>query len=386
MTDNKMLQGLLLICIVCLLGATAVTLLDYSRYTEDGSARVAAAAEAAPETATAPESASVLRLAPEDTWAVGIVDVKALLAAQIIQALKPEAEPGMPAMDPTQMAQGVDSVATFGFTAGEEMLWCALVECQEGARAALEQQIVQMGEQVTVAGLTAYAIKPPAAEPGMAPMAPADIPGVPDLSAQEGVLAFADDTTLLAGSSESALGTMIANYQGDSGAGVGSELQQLLQGQAGSQVQFAAVLPGALSDLVPEGQAGEVPAGLASLKGGALGVNLAADVKLAAMLRLGTDADAQQVVQEATAQLDPLKQQVQQMAQADAAMQPLADAVNGISVSSAGTDVNMSATLTADAIKSLPALVMAAMMGGMGGAMDMGGEAMPEPAFDFGTE
>lgn len=294
-------------------------------------------------------------LAPEDTLAAVVLDLQALTEAPIIQRLEQQMRMMMPPTDPTrpQAREQVERAVLFVSGTLEEPSVAALVKLMPGARAVIEEEIAAEAEEVTIEGLKAYKASPETVSPGL-PLA--------DAEDREMLAAFADDLTLLFAASQEALQTLITNHGRGSGAGLGADLQSILDIHAGDGLNLAFTLPEDLISAVPEEDREEVPEMIRSMKAAALGVSADEQLRMRASLRMGSTAEAQTLVQEAQSLLDEQKQQLQTQMQASPQMagmlQPIVEVMDRVSISTSEADARFSITLTDQDLMALPMLMM----------------------------
>jgi hypothetical protein len=332
-----------------------MTWADIARHKGAPGVAVAAPGEAAPaapaeEPAEAEQVAPQLKFAPRGTWGVVLADIGRLADSPIAKQMQQQ----MPVPQADQAGKP-GTVAVFMLPDEGDITWCGLMEMEELNRDQFEQQITEaQGVQTkTVAGLDAYV---------------AEQPGTPGSL----IMALADESTFLLAGSESALGIIADAYGSGGGAGVGSDLQQMLNIYPDESIRLAAALP---PELLSQAGAGQpVPEQVSAVQVIAAGIDLTDQINVGATMRMsGADA-AEQLAADANAKLDEarqsLKQQIESNPDAAGMFQPVLPVLDKLSLSADGADVKGSLQVSQQELEGLMGAGMMMLMGGMGpGAM-----------------
>ncbi|MHC4789529.1 MAG: hypothetical protein ACYS8K_10060, partial [Planctomycetota bacterium] len=316
--------------------------------------------------------ANLLKLAPQNTLGVGVLNVKSLLASPLYQQAKSTAQQQMPGQQqsPTEKA---NMIVAFLFPSaegsGKPVSAAGVATFDAPIQAELEPILAQQAEQVTIEGMVAYK------KPG------------------SGVVALADEKTMLFGSDESAVALMARSYKAGGGAELSAEVRQMLAPFAGDTAYGGLVLTDELRALAAaEEEGGDVPPYMQQAVGGAFGLKVSDQMELKGLLRLAGPEGAQQAQAELEAKLAEAKQQMQQEAQDDpmaaAMLGPLMGIMDSVQAGSEDADLRVSLTVTQEQFQGLMqaafGLMMRAMMSGQGGpamgpGMPMGPPSGPGP-------
>ena len=277
--DSKLIQGLLVGSCLLLLFASFTTLAEYLQYGSESPAITGTGGSGAPPAGrtTAPPAAAkdaLTEMAPAGAVGYIKVNVATLVATPLMKSLTQ----GQPTpVDPQNFEYAVAFVL---FDAGaEEAELCGIVKIKGTARE--EITALLEGTPVTVEGMEAYA-------------------------SGDGMIALADDTTLLAADSQANLARMIKAFQG-SGRGDLSGAQRAASAYASDMVQGGFVLTDELRAVA----AGEpdTPAWVANAQSVAFGLSLTDGLSVRAAADLDDDAAAQQAATDGAAGINQMKQE-----------------------------------------------------------------------------
>ena len=360
MIDNRMLQGLLIAAAVCLVFATAMSLGDISRYNRVRVAPIASAAPspapAKPAPAAAAPSGQILALAPAGTVGIAHVNVQSVLKAPLLLTMTKKK--GGP---PADLAALEEAAVFLLPPENGKKRFAGIVKLTAGGRGKVEPTLDKSGATSTVEGLQAFQ------------------------SSDGGWLAFADDNTLLGGSSKALLTTMIKLYKGQETGGADAKALDLANTYPTANIRGGFLITQAMRDAVkntPE----QVPAFLANARGMAFGITVAADLQVGALFRFATADDAQAALSAMNARLTQQKERLSAQAKKKAAPAaaaaapptPLSALLDKVQLSAQGTDCRISLGLDKQDVQGLAPMVammvMSAMVhGGPGGP----GTAMP---------
>ena len=349
--DSKLTQGLLVGSCLLLLFASFTTLAEYLQYGADVPT-VSTAGTGTPSaggSTGAPRAAKadLLELAPAGAFGYIKVDVSEILGSSLGQTLT-EGQP-----EPVDL-QKLDNTIAFVLLGdeaqGPEM--CAVMKTKGSAREAAASLLT--GTPVTVEGLDAYA--------------------TPD---GEGMVAVADETTILAASSQQGLAKMVKAFQGSGRADL-SAARQLVSAYDGDPCYGAFVLTDEIKQMAAA--QGDAPAWLDKAQGGAFGVALTDGLAINGMMELGDSGAAQQAAAEGTAKVTEMKQAMSQPNNLMAMMlMPLKPLIDGAAVTADGSAVRLSIQVSQAQLDTM-AESLKQMQEGMGGGGGMpGGPGMAFP-------
>ena len=299
--DNKLIQGMLIGTFLLTLFATLTTVAEIRVYNRaPGTSAVGA------EVATAPKAAGLAAYAPEGAFGFVKVDVRKIRNASFVPKIKellPPQEEGAP--DPSK---GVEQVALFflpGAAAGpgqEPSVDVSGVIKVSGS--AFEAELAKKATQVTVGDLSAYKIAADAVE--TMPL-PVSLP-----KGKEALLAKADDSTFILGSSEDVLRKAMNAYRGEGRARL-SAAQDLASPYAADAVSGGFALPEAIRKQIAASP--ETPEWAKNIEGVAVGFSVASGLELKALVELGSSETAGQAAKEVNAKWAPAKEQMKGKAQ-----------------------------------------------------------------------
>ena len=355
--DSKLIQGLLIGSCILLLFGTIMTVADITNYK---GLQAVSAAEPGPSAAAEPAArpqAGLLDLAPAGAMGYVSFDIPKLLASPLLQSLT-EGQP-MP-VD----AQKIGQAAVFLLSvSAEEGEWCGVFKTKGTTPEDFAQFLT--GTPVTVEGMEAYPMQPPAGPmggPGAGPQA---------------MIALADDTTVLAGSSQGNLAKAIKAFKGEARGDL-SGARQMAAAYARDAVNGAFVVTDEMkAELAADP---ETPTWMADATGGAFGISVAAGLAVKGMLELGNADAAQQAAAEGTAKINEFKQQMSDPTDIMAMMfQPFKPLIDNMTASADGSAVRMSITLSEAELNAMGEALKQMQQGMMGGGMPGAGPDMAFP-------
>ncbi|NIM69176.1 MAG: hypothetical protein GTO48_01670, partial [Xanthomonadales bacterium] len=250
--------------------------------------------------------------------------------------------------------------------------FCVVVKVAAGAREQLETFLAQQGQQATVAGMEGYRVSG-----GPGPMAGGGLMG-----GAQGVVAFADDSTLLAADSEANLQAIAQAYRSGAGAGVSKELKGMLDLYSGSAVRLAVAPPQSILGQIARSE--QAPGALGQMTAAAFGLDLDDQTRFKANVRMSSAEAAGQLADQVNATLDQQKQQMQQQAEADpqmaAMVQPMLGLLEKLHLSAEGNDLNVAIDVTPQELQGVMQMAMMMAMSGMMGGPGAGfGGGPPSP-------
>ncbi|GAH74331.1 unnamed protein product, partial [marine sediment metagenome] len=219
------------------------------------------------------------------------------------------------------------------------------------------------GEPVTVEGMEAYPMEPPG---------PMDAGPQP-----QAMIALADDTTVLAGSSQGNLAKAIKAFKGEARGDL-SGPRRMAAAYASDAFNGALIVTDEMRALAAAEE--DASTWMADVQGGAFGISVAAGLAVKGMLELGNADAAQQAAAEGTAKIDELKQQMSQPTDIMAMMfQPFKPLIDAMAVTADGSAVRMSITLTEAELNAMGEGLKQMQEGMMGGGMPGAGPGMAFP-------
>ncbi|MCD6416702.1 MAG: hypothetical protein J7M08_08415 [Planctomycetes bacterium] len=358
MNDDKLLQGMLIAASVCLAFGIAMAWADISHYKglpEPTSLPAVQSPQPAgqPETEAAQPADNLVALAPEGTVGVATVDVARLISR--LEELQPAQSPPLP-----EFAKELSRYTIFFLApAGDNPPgWCAAAKMLGTTKDALQEQISEKLEKVSAAGMDAFAFDTMA---GMSTP-----PGAPPM---KGLVAVVDDQTIIAADSAEQLEKIAAAVKSGSGAGPGSQLQELLERYSDRMVCFSAVIPAKAMEMMPPEAAAQMPDALKGLDSVAAGLDLAENFHLDVLMRMGEASQAQELAAEIRAGIDDKKQMIQEMAGEDEQMktqlQPVLALLDKIPIQDSDRDLTLRFKCSIEELKAATGALMGMMMGGM---------------------
>lgn len=379
--DQKLMQGMLLAAVFCLIFAVTMTWVDIAAYGEYRTVVAAGVPGAGgiPPTGTAPaaEEVDLLRFAPSGSIGYVKIDFQRIMSSPVVSSMLAEGPPL-----PVDAAKLGSMAVFFGAPAqpmapGQQPPWCGVMTTRGTTLEELRDELAAEGTEVTVSGLNAYRL-----EQGL----PVQMPMMP-AQQQAAFIAPVEEALLLLAESQAELTKIAAVYEGGQAADL-ADLRQMAQAFLRDSVSGAVRVPPDMLSAAAEDP--EMPAWLANVQGGAFGVSMQAGLELRGLLRLGDSASAQEAAGKATTAVAGFKQQLAEPGQAQDLMlmmfQPvLLPVVNNLTFSADGPDVNARLRLTEQDLQSMVDFAeqmqqqMQQMQGGMmgppggGGTSSMGG-------------
>lgn len=374
MNDSRLLQGLLITACIGLVVAIVFTVIDVKTYEVPAGARPAGPpAEASPpaeepaETGEQPPGASLLELAPQETWGFFYVDAQKVMQIPAVQEkMAGSADPSVAIL---QEAREIAFFLLPAAGAGTAPTGGLVARAGAPGMQQLKQMIQQSASPVAMSGLEAYRVTKQAvsaARQGNQPAIPAM--GGP----QEAFIAFPDDSTMLAASSQADVQRLASAFPG---GGVGSRLQQMAKPMQDSAF-YGAVLP--TQQMLQQAQlSGQGPIA-SELRALALGLDFEDELDVRTTLYMSGSQAAQQAAQTLRAQVNGMKQAMAQQ------MPSVAQTLDKLKVSNDAEMLHVNVALTTQELEQLmgQALAMAMMAGAQGGPMG-GGPSGGDMNFEF---
>jgi len=347
--DQKLMQGMLLAAVFCLIFAVTMTWVDIAAY---GPYRTVAAAGVPPAagiasigTAPAAEEVDLLRFAPSGCIGYVKIDFQTIMSSPRVSTMLAEGPP-LP-VD----VEKLGSLAVFLGAPAEPMApdqqptWSGVMTTRGTTLEELRDELAAQGTPVRVSGLDAYRLEQPS--PVQMPMMAAQQQAV--------FVAPVEEALLLLAESQVELTKIAAVYEGGQAADLAG-LRQMAQAFHRDTISGAVLIPPEMVSAAVQGE--DMPAWLTGLQGGAFGVSMQAGLELKGLLRLGDSASAQEAAGKATTAVAEFKQQLAEPGQEQdfivMMFQPvLLPLLNNLTFSTDGPDVNARIRLTEQDLQTL---------------------------------